>query len=92
MSSAANIATTWPDKQVGAVLPWRSRRASAPSASVVADGSRLDEVGVTVYPGHRAVIPDEFRTVRPDHRRAGSQGAPDSRRRPPMSCCGRWDG
>jgi NADH dehydrogenase FAD-containing subunit len=60
VSSALNVATTWPDKQVDLYFPgdralqhyhprvWRANRA------------RLEECGVGLHPGHRSVVPDGF--------------------------------
>ena len=60
MGSAANVATTWPDKRVDLCFPgerplphhhprvWRQVR------------RRLLDAGVALHPGHRAEIPDGF--------------------------------
>ncbi|MFF2554311.1 FAD-dependent oxidoreductase [Nocardia sp. NPDC058058] len=60
VSTAFNIATTWPDKQVDLYFPgeqalphhhprvWRTLRA------------RLDRLRVGLHPGHRAIIPNDF--------------------------------
>lgn len=60
VSSAVNLATTWPDKKVDLYFPgdrplgeyhpriWKRVRA------------RLFELGVGLHPGHRAVVPDGF--------------------------------
>ncbi|MGV0810501.1 FAD-dependent oxidoreductase [Mycolicibacterium boenickei] len=59
-SSAVNIAIRWPDIQVGLYYPaqhlllqhhWRVRRRVE---------RRLAAAGVTLHPGHRAVVPDGF--------------------------------
>ena len=60
VSSAANIATTWPDKQVDLYFP--GERAVTQHHPRVWERvkRRLGEAGVTLHPGHRAVIPDGF--------------------------------
>ncbi|MED5816385.1 FAD-dependent oxidoreductase [Mycolicibacterium sp. 050232] len=59
-SSAANIAVRWPDTRVGLYYPgeqplpqhhWRTRQRVE---------RRLAAVGVTLHPGHRAVVPEGF--------------------------------
>lgn len=59
-SSAANIALRWPDTPVGLYYPgehplpqhhWRARGRVE---------KRLTAAGVTLHPGHRAVVPEDF--------------------------------
>ena len=60
VGTAANLATTWPDKQVDLyhpgerALPQHHRRVWSQVEE------RLRSSGVTVHPGHRAVVPDGF--------------------------------
>lgn len=60
VSSAVNIANTWPDKQVDLYFPGdRPLREYHPRIwKRVAD--RLADLGVGLHPGHRAVITDDF--------------------------------
>jgi NADH dehydrogenase FAD-containing subunit len=60
VSSAANIATTWPDKRVDLHFP--GERAVARHHPRVWDRikARLETAGVGLHPGHRAEIPDGF--------------------------------
>jgi apoptosis-inducing factor 2 len=60
VSSAANVARTWPGKRVGLYFP--GERALVHHHTRVWEGvrSRLVEFGVELHPGHRAVIPDGF--------------------------------
>ncbi|MEV0671479.1 FAD-dependent oxidoreductase [Mycobacterium sp. NPDC050441] len=60
VSSAANIAVQWPDTRVGLYYPgehilpqhhWRARQRVE---------GRLASAGVTLHPGHRAVVPEDF--------------------------------
>ena len=61
VSTAANLASTWPDKQVAPLLP---RRATAPASTTRGSGRRSSAAsrdrGVALHPGHRAVVPDGF--------------------------------
>lgn len=79
VSSAWNVAATWPDKRVDLYFPgpdalphhhprvWRTLR------------RRFEERGVGLHSGHRAVIPDGFRTDRiTDEPVAWSTGQPES--------------
>jgi NADH dehydrogenase FAD-containing subunit len=60
VSSAANIAITWPDKRVDLYYP--GERAVAGHHPRVWDRikRRLEEAGVALHPGHRADIPEGF--------------------------------
>jgi apoptosis-inducing factor 2 len=60
VSSAANIATTWPDKKVDLYFP--GERAVVGHHPRVWDRvkRRLEDAGVTLHPGHRAEISDGF--------------------------------
>ncbi|RUP05635.1 MAG: pyridine nucleotide-disulfide oxidoreductase [Mycobacterium sp.] len=60
VSSAVNMATTWPDKQVDLYFPGdRPLREYHPRTWKRIAG-RLAELGVGLHPGHRAVITDDF--------------------------------
>ncbi|MCZ8381480.1 FAD-dependent oxidoreductase [Mycobacterium sp. CPCC 205372] len=79
VSTAANVAATWPAKRVGLYFPgeralphhhdgvWRRIR------------RRLEEFGVALHPGHRALVPDGFAcdqiTSGPVHWRSGQPAA-----------------
>lgn len=60
MSSAAQLATVWPDKRVDLYYP--GERALVGHHRRVWDRvtRRLQALGVTLHPGHRAVMPDGF--------------------------------
>ena len=60
VSSAANLARTWPDKRIDLYFP--GERALAQHHTRVWDRvrTRLTELGVGVHSGHRAVLPDGF--------------------------------
>ncbi len=60
VSSALNIATTWPDKQVDLYFP--GERALPQHHGKVWDklSKQLTALGVGLHPGHRAVVPDGF--------------------------------
>lgn len=60
VSSAVNLATAFPDQQVDLYFPGE-RALPTHHGKVWADvRRRLDELGVGVHPGHRAVVPDGF--------------------------------
>ncbi|WP_373122320.1 FAD-dependent oxidoreductase [Mycobacterium marinum] len=60
VSSAVNMATTWPDKRIDLYFPGeRPLTAYHPRAWQRIRG-RLTGLGVGLHPGHRAVTPDEF--------------------------------
>jgi apoptosis-inducing factor 2 len=60
VSSAANVARTWPGKRVDLYFPKdRALVAHHPRAWQRVE-RRLGEAGVALHPGHRAVIPDGF--------------------------------
>lgn len=60
VSSAANLAARWPDKRVGlyhpgdVILPQHHRRTRQRITQ------RLNELGVDLHPGHRAIVPEGF--------------------------------
>jgi NADH dehydrogenase FAD-containing subunit len=60
VSSAANVAGTWPDKRVDLYFP--GERALPAHHRRIWDRirRRLDDLGVGLHPGHRAVVPDGF--------------------------------
>ncbi|KAA8958150.1 FAD-dependent oxidoreductase [Mycobacterium sp.] len=60
VSSAANVAGTWPAKQVDLYFP--GQRALPAHHPRIWDRirRRLDDLGVGLHPGHRAVVPDGF--------------------------------
>ena len=70
VSSAANVARTWPREAGRPVLPERARPLEHHPRAWERVERRLGEAGVVLHPGHRAVIPDGF-DMRSDHRRAG---------------------
>ena len=60
VSSALNVATTWPDARVDLFYPGeRPLPHHHPRVGRTLLG-RLSELGVGVHPGHRAVVPDGF--------------------------------
>ena len=60
VSTAANLASTWPAKQVHLYYPGeRPLPVHHPRVWSKIEG-RLVERGVTLHPGHRAVVPDDF--------------------------------
>jgi NADH dehydrogenase FAD-containing subunit len=60
VSTAANLALTWPDKQVGLFFPGE-RALPQHHGRVWARVSRiLAERGVALHPGHRAVVPPDI--------------------------------
>lgn len=60
VSSALNLATTWPDKRIDLYFP--GSRALSEYHPRIWDRirGRLTALGVGIYPGHRAVLPDAF--------------------------------
>ncbi|MCW2753934.1 MAG: trxB 1 [Marmoricola sp.] len=60
VSSAYNLATTWPDKQVDLYFPGDRALPHHHGKVWSTLGKRLEELGVGLHPGHRAVVPDEF--------------------------------
>ncbi len=60
ISSAANLATTWPDKRIDLYFPGdRGLRDYHPRVWQRIQ-TRLTELGVGLHPQHRAVLPDDF--------------------------------
>lgn len=59
-SSAANIAVRWPDTRVGLYYPGEHPLPQHHRRTRKRVESRLTAVGVTLHPGHRAVVPDGF--------------------------------
>jgi NADH dehydrogenase FAD-containing subunit len=60
ISSAAQVATTWPDKRVDLYYPAERALPSHHPRIWQKVRRRLDEAGVGLHPGHRALIPDGF--------------------------------
>ena len=60
VSSAANVARTWPAKRVGLYFPGERALAHHHDRVWEQVRGRLIESGVELHPGHRAVIPDSF--------------------------------
>jgi NADH dehydrogenase FAD-containing subunit len=60
ISSAANLARTWPDKRVDLYFPDERALVGHHPRAWERVQRRLGEVGVVLHPGHRAVIPDGF--------------------------------
>jgi NADH dehydrogenase FAD-containing subunit len=60
VSSAANIATTWPDKQVDLYFPGERAVVGHHPRAWERIKQRLTNAGVTLHPAHRAMIPDGF--------------------------------
>jgi apoptosis-inducing factor 2 len=60
ISSAAQVATTWPDKRVDLYFPGERALPSHHPRIWQTVARRLRDVGVHLHPGHRAVIPDGF--------------------------------
>ena len=60
VSTAANLALTWPDKQIGLYFPGeRALPRHHPQVWRKVE-RRLTELGVALHPGHRAVVPQGF--------------------------------
>lgn len=60
VSSALNIATTWPDKRIDLYFPGESALEGHHPRIWQRIRSRLTHLGVGVHPGHRAVVTDGF--------------------------------
>jgi apoptosis-inducing factor 2 len=60
VSSAANMATTWPHKRVDLYFPGERALVEYHSAIWRRIEARLTDLGVGLHPGHRAVVPDGF--------------------------------
>jgi NADH dehydrogenase FAD-containing subunit len=60
VSSAANIAITWPAKRVDLSFPGDRGLPQHHPRTWARIQQRLTEVGVQLHPGHRAVLPDGF--------------------------------
>ncbi|HEY3670871.1 MAG TPA: FAD-dependent oxidoreductase [Acidimicrobiia bacterium] len=60
VSGAVNIATTWPDKQVDLYFPGDRALPRHHPRVWPTNRARLEEFGVGLHPGHRAVVPDGF--------------------------------
>ena len=60
VSSAANIARTWPGTRVDLYFPGERGLTQYHTRTWERVRRRLDEAGVVLHPGHRAVLPDGF--------------------------------
>ncbi|WP_293235602.1 FAD-dependent oxidoreductase [Mycolicibacterium sp.] len=60
VSSAANLASTWPDTRVDLYYPGERPLPSHHPRVWGRIRRRLDDLGVGLHPGHRAVVPDGF--------------------------------
>jgi NADH dehydrogenase FAD-containing subunit len=60
VSSALNVATTWPDKKVDLYFPGDRALPHHHGKVWSTLRKRLDRLGVGLHPGHRAVVPDGF--------------------------------
>ncbi len=60
VSSALNMATTWPDKRIDLYFPGDSALQEYHPRAWQRIRARLSERGVGVHPGHRAVLADGF--------------------------------
>jgi NADH dehydrogenase FAD-containing subunit len=60
ISSAANVAKTWPTKKVDLYFPGQRALVDHHPRAWERVQRRLAEAGVVLHPGHRAVIPDGF--------------------------------
>ena len=60
VSSAANVALRWPTTRVALYFPGESPLPQHHPRTRRHIESRLAEAGVTLHPGHRAVVPDGF--------------------------------
>ena len=60
VSSAVNVARTWPGKRVDLYFPKDRGLVEHHPRAWERVERRLGEVGVVLHPGHRAVIPDGF--------------------------------
>ncbi|UXA04475.1 FAD-dependent oxidoreductase [Mycobacterium sp. SMC-2] len=60
VSSALNLATTWPDKRIDLYFPGQSALGGHHPRIWSRIHRRLTGLGVGIHPGHRAVLPDGF--------------------------------
>jgi apoptosis-inducing factor 2 len=60
VSSAVNIATTWPDKRIDLYFPGDRALGQYHPATWKRIRSRLTDLGVGLHPGHRAAVPNGF--------------------------------
>ena len=60
VSSAANIALTWPDTRVDLYFPGERALAGHHPRTWAKVRQRLADAGVVLHPSHRAVLPDAF--------------------------------
>jgi NADH dehydrogenase FAD-containing subunit len=60
VSSAANLARTWPDKRVDLYFPNERALVGHHPRTWERVQRRLGDVGVALHPGHRALIPEGF--------------------------------
>lgn len=60
INTAANLASTWPDKQVDLYFPGERALPQHHGRVWQKVEARLVERGVRLHPGHRAVVPDGF--------------------------------
>jgi NADH dehydrogenase FAD-containing subunit len=60
ISSAANVARTWPSTRVDLYFPGERALIQHHTRAWDRVRRRLDEAGVVLHPGHRAVLPDGF--------------------------------
>ena len=70
VSSAFNVAVTWPDKRVDLYFPGERPLPRHHGRVWARIRRRLDDAGVGLHARHRAVVPDGVR-LRRDHERAG---------------------
>jgi apoptosis-inducing factor 2 len=79
VTSAANMATTWPDKRIDLFFPGERALTAYHPRIWKRIQARLTELGVGLHPGHRAVIDDGFAgdeiTSEPVHWRTGQPAA-----------------
>ncbi|ORV46998.1 pyridine nucleotide-disulfide oxidoreductase [Mycobacterium europaeum] len=60
VSSALNMATTWPGKRIDLYFPGHAALEGHHPRIWARIRERLDRLGVGIHPGHRAVLPDGF--------------------------------
>lgn len=60
VSSAVNLATTWPDKQIDLYFPGDRPLREYHRRTWKRIAKRLGDLGVGLHPGHRAMITDDF--------------------------------
>lgn len=60
VSSAVNMATTWPDKRIDLYFPGERALTEYHPRIWERIRPRLTDLGIGVHPGHRAVVPDSF--------------------------------